>query len=138
MISPTGLGIRNDSEGSGAYGSKRGRRIHKGTDYLAEPNQDIVAPFNMFIKRYAAPTSAFPLTSGIAWSTPYMIGKMFYFVPDPHLITAVVTKGQYIGTAIDLKKYYSKEMSSHIHFQIDSIDPEFLRSLSEVITNFHL
>lgn len=138
MISPTGLGIRTDSEGYGHYGSRRGRRIHKGTDYLAEPNQDIVAPFDMLIKRYANPTTEFPLTSGIAWTTPHMMGKMFYFVPDPHLIGAVVTKGQYIGLAIDLEKYYSADMSSHIHFQIDSFDPEFLRRLSEVMIDFNI
>ena len=138
MISPTGLGIRTDPAGSGHYGSRRGRRIHKGTDYLAEPNQDIIAPFDMVIKRYANPTTAFPLTSGIVWTTPHMTGKMFYFVPDSHLIGAVVTAGQYLGLAIDLKKYYSADMSSHIHFQIDSFDPEFLRSLTELITNFNI
>ena len=49
MISPTGLGIRNDIEGSGEYGARRGSRKHAGIDYVCKDGQNIFAPFDMKI-----------------------------------------------------------------------------------------
>lgn len=139
MISPTGLGIRNDSEGLGHYNSIRhGGRQHKGTDYLAVAFQDIIAPFDMILKRYANPTMKFPRESGVEWITPFASGKMFYFIPKPELIGSFVIKSHVIGTAIDLKPYYGENIKSHIHFQIDSIDPELFRSLSNVLKKYQM
>ena len=138
MISPTGLGIRDDAEGFGHYGAKRGTKIHQGTDYLAVPGQPIVAPFDMVLSRYSNPNSGFPLESGVKWVTPSGSGRMWYFVPIPKLIGTFVTKAEVIGIAIDLTTYYGPKMLSHIHFQINSFDPEIFRRLSSVMTDYHL
>ncbi len=134
MISPTGKELRNDSEGCGYYGAKReGNRRHKGTDYLATPGQTIIAPFDLVLKRYSRPTKNFPQNSGILWQTPKGQGKMFYFTPYEKLIGTYVPQGTEIGVALDLTPFYGSEMLSHIHFQIDSLDPELIRSLSTII-----
>jgi len=138
MISPTGKGIRNDSEGLGHYGASRGTRRHKGTDYLALPGQPIVAPFDMVLSRYSNPSTKFPLESGIKWKTPSGSGKMFYFVPIAELIGTFVTKAQVIGIAIDLTLYYGPNIDSHIHFQIDSFDPEILHRLSQIMIDYRM
>ena len=141
MISPTGRGIRNDSEGQGHYGASRkktfrGKTIHythKGTDYLATEGQEIVAPFDMLLERYSKPSIKFPRESGIKWSTHQGNGKMFYFEPNLIHIGSIVPQGMVIGIAMDLKPYYGSKISNHIHFQIDSFNPEFIRSLTTVL-----
>ena len=119
MISPTGKGIRYDSEGSGEYGAKRGDRIHNGIDYECEPGQEIVAPFDMEIVRESRPKAGSPL-SGIVWKYGRSRGKMFYFSPDPNLIGSEVKEGQVIGIAQSVSQDYDLlDMIDHIHFQID-------------------
>lgn len=119
MISPTGKGIRNDSEGSGEYGSSRGSRVHKGIDYECEEGQIIVAPFDMIITRVSYPKLNSPL-SGIAWQKGKSKGKMFYFEPYPELVGGSVKHGQVIGLAQSVSKDYNlPNMKDHIHFQVD-------------------
>ena len=120
MISPTGKGIRNDSEGSGEYGASRGpSRVHNGIDYLCDEGQDIVAPFSMVITRKAYADRDMEMT-GIAWSKGKSAGKMFYFEPDMGLISTIVREGAVIGKAQSVSDYYGlPAMKNHIHFQID-------------------
>ena len=139
MISPTGHDIRNDSEGFGHYGAKRaGNRLHKGTDYFAIPNQPIVAPFDMVLSRYSRPSDKFPRESGVKWKTPSGSGRMWYFVPIPKLIGTFVSKGTVIGIAIDLTTYYGPKIDSHVHFQINSFDPEIFHRLSKIMTDYRM
>ncbi len=133
MISPTGMGIRVDLEGDGHYGAKRRNRIHKGVDYLCHPFQDIVAPFDMVIDRMAIP-NAVQRFSGIAWHTPTMEGKMFYFAPLGSLIGHPVKQGEFIGNAQNVQDHYGENMKPHIHFRVDSFDPDVLRKLTELVT----
>jgi len=119
MISPTGKGIRNDSEGSGEYGSRRGERRHNGVDYICVEGQDIVAPFDMYISRISNPKRD-SLMSGIKWETEKSYGKLFYFLPDKNLIGKDVKEGDVIGTAQDVSRHYGlKDMIPHLHFQVD-------------------
>jgi len=119
MISPTGLGIRVDSEGDGNYGASRGTRLHNGLDYVCSKYQDIIAPFNMIITRGAYP-KAYKVMQGIAWQKGKSKGRMFYFIPDPELIGKSVHAGDVIGVAQDVSEYYGlPNMANHIHFQIN-------------------
>ncbi len=139
MISPTDLGIRNDSEGLGHYGATRtGGHHHKGTDYLAVAGQTIRAPFDMILSRYSKPSNKFPLESGIKWVTPVGSGRMWYFVPIPKLIGTFVPKDLVIGVAIDLKTYYGPKIDCHVHFQINSVDPEIFRSITTTINRYQI
>ena len=126
IISPTGKGVRVDAMGNGHYGSSRdgGTRRHKGTDYLADAGQIVVAPCTMTIVRIALPYAEHPEFSGIAWKNDDAEGKMFYFQPFPNLVGETVSIGANIGIAQDLTKLYGSRMHNHIHFQIDSINPE--------------
>ncbi len=119
MISPTGKGIRKDSEGDGNYGASRGSRRHNGIDYLCQAGQDVVAPFDMTIVRVSNPKADSPL-SGIVWERGRSRGKMFYFMPYPDLIGRAVAEGQAIGIAQSCSDDYGlPKMMDHIHFQID-------------------
>lgn len=119
MISPTGLGIRNDSEGSGEYGASRGDRIHNGIDFLCIPGKPIVAPFDLVVVRVSYPTYGLKL-SGIEWKSGRSHGKLFYFTPDPDLIGCTALSGHRLGIAQDVGAAHGlPNMKPHIHFQID-------------------
>lgn len=122
LISPTGRGIRSDRQGSGYYGSPRGNRTHKGADYIAYPDQEVVAPIDGTIVRVAYPYRD-KTYSGVVIENSFLSVKMFYFVPIPESIGKDVRQGTVIGHAQDISKRYSKGMVPHIHLQIDSIDP---------------
>ena len=119
MISPTGLGIRVDSEGDGHLGASRGSRRHRGTDYLCVKNQDIVAPFDFRIVRVAYPKVDL-IMKGIMWEFGKSSGRMYYFIPHKDLIGKSVKEGQIIGTAQSVSEYYKlPDMKDHIHFQVN-------------------
>lgn len=122
MISPTGKGIRNDSQGGGYYRASRGKRIHQGTDYLCTPGQAIRSPIDGELTRIAYPYKT-KNYEGCVIVGNFMTIKMFYFKPFRDLVGQKVTKGDHIGTAQDISKKYSALMSPHIHLQIDLIDP---------------
>ena len=135
MISPTGKGIRYDSEGAGNYGARRGNRTHLGVDFKSEEGQDIVAPFSMKIVRVANPAADKPKLSGIAFENAYSTGKMFYFKPKKELIGAFIKEGIVIGTQQSLKEYYGPNMTDHIHLQFDSFDPQIILLRDLTITH---
>ena len=119
MISSTGKGIRNDSEGDGNYGARRGSKRHNGTDDLCDEGQDVVAKFGWHIDRISYP-KADHIMEGIKWSSGKSNGRMFYFKPDRSLIGQDVKEGQVIGIAQAVSKYYGlPNMADHIHFQIN-------------------
>jgi len=119
MISPTGKGIRVDSEGDGHYGASRGTRRHNGIDYICEPGQAIKAPFSMLIVRIAKPKAGSDL-SGIEWQRGRSTGKLFYFKPDINLIDKAVKEGDVIGYAQSVSEAYGLPgMTDHTHFSVD-------------------
>ena len=132
MISPTGLGIRGiDVWGSGAYGAGRGKRIHKGADYVCIPGQSIVAPINGVIIRQRLPYADRVeriLFGGVLIRGAHCDITLFYLQLDVKLITMRVDIGQKIGVAQDISLKYPG-IIPHIHMQIDSINPELLINL---------
>lgn len=121
MRSPTGKGVRVDYEGDGNYGASRskGKRRHRGIDYLCAQGQDIVAPFNMKITRVSIPIVNSPMT-GIAWESGASEGRMWYFKPFKSVIGQEVAEGEVIGIAQSVSQHYGLPgMKDHVHFQIN-------------------
>ncbi len=119
MISPTGLGIRSDSEGDGNYGASRGSKRHNGQDYECKKGQDIKAPFDLVITRIAYPETDC-IMQGIAWKRGKSTGRMFYFKPDMNLVGNPVKQGAIIGKAQSVSEYYKlPKMKDHVHFRVD-------------------
>jgi len=119
MISPTGKGIRVDKEGDGQLGASRGKRRHRGVDYLCDNGQDIVAPFDFRIVRVAYPKVDLVM-KGIMWEFGSSNGRMYYFVPHKDLIGKKVQEGQIIGVAQSVSEYYKlPNMEDHVHFQVN-------------------
>jgi murein DD-endopeptidase MepM/ murein hydrolase activator NlpD len=129
MLNPTGMPIRgSDKWGEGRYGASRGSRIHEGADYICEPGQPVRAPIEGEIVREAKP---YPESgySGLLIQGKYMAIKMFYLEPFRDMIGKHVAQGDIIGVAQDISKRYDKEMTPHIHLQIEHLNPEILTEM---------
>lgn len=129
LISPTGMGIRRDHKGCGLYNASRGRRRHRGLDFLCRPGQDIISPIqDAHIVRVANPYSHSSL-SGLVIENSYCEIRLFYLLPGERLLDQTVNIGDVIGTAQDItERYPDGGMLPHIHLDITRIDPHlFLR-----------
>jgi len=134
--SPTGLGIRNDSEGFGHYGAPRGGRRHEGTDFECIPGQVVKCPIDdATVVRSARPYRDDAFYSGVVVENARIRVKMFYCKPFPGLIGKKVRCGQGIAEAQDISKKYSDGMTPHIHLQIDAVDPTLLIEMSDLIAS---
>jgi len=125
MISPTRKAARkSDNWGSGAYGTSRGQRRHKGTDFVCEPEQEIAAPIEGILIREARPYVEGGF-SGCVIQGEHITIKMFYMKPDHQIIGSYVHQNDIIGVAQDITIKYPG-MTPHIHLEVESIDPELL------------
>ena len=127
IISPTGLGIRNDPMGLGIYGAPRGHRIHQGLDFVCKPGQDVLCPIvSGKLMREAKPYADDEKYSGcLIWGRQIII-KMFYLKPWKWVIGEYIKQGDPIGIAQDISEKYGEDMTPHIHLTIVSLDPEIL------------
>lgn len=125
LVNPTGLGLREDSAGSGRFGAKRGSRKHQGYDFLCKPKQIIKAPIaGKLVKAYPYQGDIFYIgcrISGENWKV-----KMFYFVPYDNLINENVLAGDEIGIAQDISVKYGGRMKPHIHLALYKMNPMVL------------
>lgn len=129
MVSPTGYGVRSDTEGQGYFRAKRGNRLHNGTDYICKPGQEIIAPIHGKIIRTAYPYSKDKQYEGCVIENPFLTIKMFYLKLFKNMVGEEIQQGDKIGTAQDISKKYSRQMQPHIHLEITEIDPNiFVRA----------
>lgn len=122
LTNPTGLGLREDSGGSGRFGASRGNRKHEGYDFLCIPGQIVKAIISGKLVR------AYPYTNDLSykgcriWGKDWMV-KMFYFIPYDNLINIDVIAGEEIGIAQDISAKYGGGMKSHIHVSLYKLNP---------------
>lgn len=114
IINPTGGKLRSDSAGHGAYGSRRGKRKHKGKDYEALVGQFVYSPIGGVVERYSRPYVDDLEFSGMVISGDKITTKMFYFQPTVNPGTNV-RAGQIIGYAQDITKKHGG--TPHIHLE---------------------
>ena len=118
ILNPTGLGIRNDSAGHGDFGTSRGHRLHKGTDFECVPGQEIICPISGTFVRASYPYSADLSYLGAMFRCSGITIKMWYFKPLPSLLPGQeLVAGAPIGYAQDISKKYDGGMIPHIHMQ---------------------
>ena len=130
ILNPTGLGVRNDGQGNGNFGSPRGKRRHDGVDFICIPGERVRWPISGLFTRMSRPYADDPHYTGA-----YVIGqrvsiKLWYFEPYPELVGQQVQQGDFAGIAQDVSmKYNDPEqppMTPHVHLQVVVIDPTLL------------
>ena len=127
MISPTGNGMRgSDEHGSGLYGASRGGiKRHSGSDFIAIPGQEVIAPCDGDVVRWKYPYAK--LVEGVFFGGIFVRHSnyeytMYYFEPYKSILRTRIKKGQVIGIAQDISLKYPG-IIPHIHFHFDSINP---------------
>ena len=130
MINPTGGNIRNDKGGLGYFGAPRKKMLngkptryrHRGVDYACIPGQQVWMPFTAVVLRFKNPYEGY---SGILFRGKGIVGTLFYVACEESVINKEYQEGAVVGIAEDISQKYT-DVTPHIHFQIDKIDPELL------------
>ena len=128
MVNPTGGKIRSDSMGDGHYGSRRGRRTHKGVDYLCTPGQKVRSPISGILVRTASPYADDQNYTGVYIEGDNIAIKMFYCKPTVPIGTKIKA-GEAFAIAQDISTKYGEEMKPHVHLEIASMNPLMVREI---------
>ena len=126
ITSPTGKGIRMDSQGDGHFKASRGKRVHLGFDFEGEPKQDIWQPLN----RATLTRIVFPYADDTTYTGIELVGDIFivhllYVFPDHKLLGTTLNRGDVVGIMQDISRKYGKGMVPHVHMNV-YINPEVL------------
>jgi murein DD-endopeptidase MepM/ murein hydrolase activator NlpD len=117
--------VRNfDSQGSGAFASRRGHKPHYGEDLIVEPGQEVYAPHDGILKRVVQAYDDTPEFKGVEIVSENFISSILYMDPDAALVGKQVLTGDLIGHAQDISKKYPG-ITKHIHWQV-YIKPSYL------------
>lgn len=127
FVNPTGGTVRMDAAGSGLFGSARGARLHDGVDLSGVPGQKVRMPFTGIITRLSYPYEGDSHWCGVKIVGPRCTAKLWYMLPLPGVLGKQFEAGEDIGLLQDItKKYEHENITPHIHFKIEKIDPVFL------------
>jgi len=120
LLSPTGKGIRVDPAGDGHYGTPRGNRTHKGTDFLCDVGQEVWSPINGRTVRKSFPYDDMSY-NGIIIAGSWCLVVLWYL--NPFVGNGVeVYRGQPVGIAEDVSlRYPGQGMLAHIHMEIKDL-----------------
>jgi len=132
LFNPSGLGLREDSGGSGRFGAPRGNRKHEGYDFLCKPGQIVRAVIPGKLVR-AYPYAGDVIFAGCRiWGKDWM-SKMFYFIPHEHVINKDVLAGEEIGIAQDISAKYGGGMKPHVHCGLYKLNPTLLVNIEKFL-----
>ncbi|MDX2248225.1 MAG: M23 family metallopeptidase [Bacteroidia bacterium] len=112
--------IREDSQGDGKFGAKRGSRSHQGVDLLVFEGQPIYTPIEGIVNRVSYPYANDSRYSGLEITGTgtyegYTV-KIFYLAPGA--IGKAVKQGDSVGFAQSISKKYGGGMQDHIHLEL--------------------
>lgn len=111
-------GIRGcDGFGCGAFGAKRGDRIHQGVDIPTSKGETVYSPISGTVTRFPFPYGDDARYTGIEIKNGTYTVKIFYIkatVPAG----AEIRQGQPIANAQDIAAKYGSGMTNHIHVEV--------------------
>lgn len=109
--------IRNDANGSGEFGAKRGLRLHKGIDLEYFPDEPVTAEISGYVNRIVLPYANDFDYTGLEVKGKYFIWHCMYITPLEGIVGNMVKEGDIIGYAQDIRKRYqqSSHMLNHTH-----------------------
>lgn len=114
--------LRNeDSTGNGWYGASRGNRLHKGTDYLVTPGEDVFACCSgrVRISNVYETSSKMKLVEITGAKGVHKVRVQQMYISPLVKTGDFVEENQKIGIAQDVAKYHnSNKMKPHIHVSV--------------------
>lgn len=122
FANPTGHDTRKtDAYGCGEFGARRdgGSRRHEGVDFMADPDQPLVAPISGYVTKIGLAYPGDNALKFIEITNPalHYAARVFYIDPQVTLGQAV-RLGQPIGVHHTLEQKYPGGMTDHVHLEI--------------------
>lgn len=104
-----------DPMGSGAFGASRdgGNRLHKGLDIVSEPGQTVFAPIGGVLHKFSTEKGLIGVQIRAGNGD---VAKVIYLRPFLQS-GSIVSKGQEIGEAVDIRPFYGDPITNHVHFE---------------------
>ena len=127
----TQLKVRtSDDFGQGHYLAPRGKRLHKGIDFVCDPDTMIESHIDGIVTKIG-----YPYSTDLAFRYVEISDKVFWhrflYVNPAVKVGDKITVGQVIGSAQNISKKYStneKRMMNHVHYEVHKIDKTGKRS----------
>jgi murein DD-endopeptidase MepM/ murein hydrolase activator NlpD len=124
-LSPTGNGVRGvDRRGDGAFGAKRRgsdgeERTHEGVDYIAGPNQNVIAVTDGRITKlgYPYPDNSSYRYVEITTDDGHVVREMYVLPRANMTLNSPVKAGDMIGTSQSLQPLYPG-ITDHVHLEV--------------------
>lgn len=129
VLSPRGI----DDWGDGSYGASRGNRTHKGIDYEATVDAEILSPVMGIVSKLGYPYADNFSYRYIEITDAYDLRHRFFYVNPLVELNDFIKVDSVIGKAQDIAGRYNSQgkgyMKNHIHYEIlkpdgTSINPE--------------
>ena len=122
FANPTGHDVRKtDAYGCGEFGASRdgGARRHEGVDFMADPDQPLVAPISGYVSKIGFAYPGDNVLKFVEINNPALryTARIFYIDPQVELGQAVHV-GQPIGVHHTLEQKYPGGMTDHVHLEI--------------------
>jgi peptidoglycan LD-endopeptidase LytH len=126
FVNPTGKPARTvDAYGHGYFGASRdgGVREHEGVDWVAEPDQNVVAPISGYVTKIGFAYASAPELKFVEITNPALgyVARVFYVDPAVEVGDAL-RLGQVIGQAHSLQAKYPGGMTDHVHMELTGPD----------------
>ena len=127
------LVIRVDSLGSGHYNAKRGKRLHRGVDFVSSVGESVYAPMAGVVRILQVYEDArLSHLTGIEIKGSEFIVKLFYVHRFKVKSGQQVAKGDVIGQAQAVAASYSSKMLNHVHMEVTDLKGQHYNPLNFV------
>lgn len=111
--------VRNDTAGSGEYGSSRGRRTHRGIDYLVAPGDEICSHIHGRVTKLGYPYGDDLTYRYVEVTCLAELKHRFFYVEPSVAIGDIVAPGEPVGVAQDITaRYPDQGMLPHCHYEV--------------------
>jgi len=107
-----------DQKGCGHFGAKRGKRKHQGIDIITVPKEAIYSPISGSVRKLIVYPNQNEMI-GVEISNEQYKVKLFY-VASKLKTNDFIQKGEYLGEAQDIAKYWNAQgkMINHVHIEV--------------------
>lgn len=117
-----------DECGEGHFGASRGSRTHNGIDYAAAANSEVLSPIWGFVTKLGYPYGDDLTYRYVEIASNGKRHRFFYVKPSWDMEKGhEVQTGDVIGQVQNIaKRYAPRHMVNHIHYEIKTLDGEFI------------